>query len=217
MGGNIGNYAMGGTAGLGLGLLGKKGENDFRKKMESLGPDQERAANPALLSTLNADGSLQDQYKMKDASAWNQAMLNKQGQEELGARDLAQKMGQTQAATARSQLASRAGLRGGAAERLAGQSARSTAEQQQMATRQGADTRANVGVKTEELNRAADQMNISNALAGVANQNEMRQRKYEADMGEWAAGKQAKASMMAGKGKGQQGGIMGGVGAVTGK
>lgn len=227
---------MGSTAGrIGLGVatmggsevvraaakpISSKGDNAERKFQEQLaGLDPgEKPSAPSFSNLLDPNtGRLKDQYNLRDASAWRQASLGKLGQEELAGRDLAQQMGQTQAAQARSNLASRAGLSGGAAERLAAQGARSTAEQQQMATRQGAQNRAGLEVQTEGLNRQADQYNIGNALNEQKRQDDLKQQQYAQQMQQYAAAKQAQGILQAGQGKGQGGGFSGGVTKTLGK
>ena len=200
-----------------IGDSGDRAKRDYEDQLAGLdaGP---RPGTPQFANLLNAQtGLLSDQYNLKDSSSWRKAMMDQQGQEELGARDLAQNLAQTQAAQTRSQLASRGGLRGGAGERAAQAAGRTAAEQQQMATRAGAQTRANVGVKGEELDRQAQQFNISNALAEQQRQDQLKQDQYASQMGQWAAGKQAQATFQAGKGKGQGGGVGGGVAKTVGK
>jgi len=222
MGGKVGTAGlMAGTGGAAAGYLGAKRLGDIQKNrfeadLNELRPG-ERPNAPVFSNLLNAQGQLADQYRLKDSSAWQKAMGEKQAQEELGARDLAQSLAQTQAAQTRSQLASRAGLRSGAAERAAQVAGKTAAEQQQAATRQGALARTGIGVQGEEMNREAERFNIGNTLNEFQRQDALKQQRYSDEMGQWAAQNQAYQTMKAGRGKGQSGGAVGGVAKVTGK
>lgn len=83
-------------------------------------------------------------------SAWQNLMLQKQALEEQTGADRASKQAASQAAMGQAQLASRGGLMGGSAERLAKMSGRDALMAKQEIMRQGMGARADIATKDEE-------------------------------------------------------------------
>lgn len=84
-------------------------------------------------------------------SAWQNLALKQQGLEEKSARENLAQQGASAAAQARSNLAMRGGLSGGAAERLAMNQARAGMAGQQQLGAQGAQARANLALQDEQM------------------------------------------------------------------
>jgi hypothetical protein len=140
----------------------------------------------------------------------------------------------------------RGGLSGGAAERLAGQSARDIAMRRHEVNRQAINNRLGIGMEDErqktgllsqlpgmdlgfgnfdlankqgatttalqnnQLSQAQQQFNIGNALRDMQGQNAYNANSYNADMSAWGAGKQAEATLNAGRPKEGLAGMFGG-------
>lgn len=164
-------------------------------------------------------------------SAWAQMAQQKQGLEESNLRNRAAAQSASGQAQARSQLASRGGFSGGAAERLAGQGSRDLMLQRQQVGNQGAQARANIGLEDEktknqflsqlpgqeiaalqpefqnrQMNVDTSKYNIDSALKDKYQEDQWKKDKYSEDMKAWAATEQANAMMRAGGGK-QQGAL----------
>lgn len=160
-----------------------------------------------------------DAYRpAEEKSEYQQALENKlaevQGQQ---LSDAAQQSA-TQLAQARSQLASRRGLSGAAAERLAASGSKDASRMMQAIRSQGAAQR--LGIQADELARrqgllqnltgleqdvektqlGIEGKNIDAALQEVGAGREKKQRDYEAQMASWAAAKQAQATLGAASG-----------------
>lgn len=160
-------------------------------------------------------------------SRWADLMTAQQGQEEAGMRDDTRARSAGTLATARSSLAQRGGLSGGAGERLAMQGMRDTNAAQQDIGFQGANRRMQIGVQDE-----SNRMDNLRALPGMENaalepefkkagmwadlarfesdqgmrdnlaKNDYNLNRYNTRMGAWGAGQQARAIAGSGGGKG---------------
>lgn len=128
-----------------------------------------------------------------EASPWFKMALERQGLEESKQRGAAEQQMATQAAQARGLLASRGGLRGGSAERLASQSAENLALARQGILGQGAEARADLGMKGLGLasdivgrnvsaENVARQQNVQNAIEDLRNQNLRNLEQYREEM-----------------------------------
>lgn len=149
-------------------------------------------------------------------SAWANMMAGKQSVEQAEAADTAARTAASQTASARSMLARSGGLRGGAAERLAGKGAESELMARQSVFRQGMLDRANIGVEDErqrlqllqslpgqELSAAqyktamdtqnmealnqAGQFNVGNRIGDLSNKNQFRQNIFGTQMAGYGA------------------------------
>lgn len=155
-------------------------------------------------------------------STWLDMANKQQGLEEMTGLNQANRGAATAGASARANLAMRGGLRGGAAERLAGQSSEQALLAGQDVRNQGALTRAGLGVQDEgfkmdmlkqlpgaqlasanyhsgvdQFNKLgqlnASQFNIQNQLGDLAGQNAHNQYRYGEQMKGYGAGKTADA------------------------
>ena len=161
---------LGGTLGVGATLLGNKGKSDYDSQY-----DQYRTARPDMTS-----------------NAWMKVAEDQQAQNLLNAQDSFARQSEAQLNQARAQLASRGGLRQGAAERLATQAMN------------------NKQIGLQGVNRDA-----ANALTDL----KVEGAKFTQDnlMKEYFGNRAAMAQLDAGRGKGGKGGLVGGLGQVTGK
>jgi len=210
--GGIKNYTAAGF----LSNQGKEGASAYQSQYDAMNPGA-RPEDIKRESRLGKDKLMEEVYKLKGPEAWQKAALAKAGEEEVAMRDLAATQSAGAAAGARSAMASRAGLTGGAAERLAKSQMLGQLSSQQNAARQAVQSRADIGLESENKRSGVEKYNIEAALGERNAQDQFAMQKYQSDMQEWAAAKQAQATFAAGKGKGQSGGVMGGVGKVMGK
>lgn len=161
-------------------------------------------------------------------SPWLKMAKERQGLEESAMLDKASKGAAAQGAEARAALAMRGGLRGGAAERLAGGSARDTLLAQQGVRQQGALERSGLGVEDERqkldllkqlpsaqlaaagYKSGLDQFNIGNEqntqlfnvqskIKDLADRNDYSKFKYGEEMKAKGAAMSAQATENAGK------------------
>lgn len=167
-----------------------------------------------------------DKYKQNTLSdgpsSWAKLATDQQGLEESGLRN---KLGEQQGsalANARSSLAMRGGLSGGAAERLAKSGARDQMMGMQNLSAQGAMARGNIGMQdaqqkaqalpqlanmdmqTQLANKKIGEFNINNALTENKMTNMAGQASYDEQMKAWAATKQADAMRNSGGGGGKK-------------
>lgn len=131
--------------------------------------------------------------KEMESSPWYSMAKQRQGLEEAQRLTGATQQAGTQAAQARGMLASRGGLRGGAAERLAGSAAENLAMMRQGIAGQGAEARADLGMKglglatdiagrnVEAANRARE-FNVGANIADLRAQNERNMQQYLEEM-----------------------------------
>lgn len=159
-----------------------------------------------------AQQEIQRRALSKDPSEWYNRMIGQQGLEEKSALDQASRQQQTGLASAQSQLAMRGGLRGGAAERLAGSGMRNLMQARQGVTGAGAQARQQLGLSDEEMKIRMLQsvpgmelarsgmeadiqgQNIQTRLGQIQQQNQAKQMAYQTKMQGWAAGQQAEAT-----------------------
>lgn len=192
------------------GNLGKNYQSQFNYEAIEANPNAMKALRK---EALRAPGS---------QSAWLNLALQKQQMEQAGLGDQAAAMQAGQLAQARSQLASRGGLGGGAAERLAGSGAREQMLERQRIAREGASSR--LGLQSQDEDRrldllkqmpgmelqwlqpkvqqaqyktsgqaAAQDANIQRALQELGNQRAFKEGRYQDAMKEWATSQQAGA------------------------
>jgi hypothetical protein len=162
--------------------------------------------------------SLGNEYKLAGPQAYIGAMGKKINQEELNAMNKAAAQQASSQAQARSQLSMRGGLRGGAAERLAQGGARNQMMALQDTGKSAMLNRLNLGAQGEQMKTDTEKYNLENMLKAMDATNAFNQNTYTDQMKAWAANKQAQATLDAApKRKGDSGGIMGGVGKITGK
>jgi len=172
--------------------------------IESLG--EKGKLTPSLITSK----AIQEEM---DASPWYKMALERQGMEESKQRGASEQQMATQAAQARGLLASRGGLRGGAAERLASQSADNLALMRQGILGQGAEARADLGLKGLGLasdivgrnvsaENVARQQNVANVWADLQNQNARNLEKYREEMKMKGAEETSEGIRKSGGGKG---------------
>jgi hypothetical protein len=135
----------------------------------------EEAATPQLeayrgIETLADKGQLtarsisgEDIQKQMEQSPWYRMALEKQGAEQARLMDQASRQQAGALAGARSQLAMRGGLRGGAAERLAMGGAENVANMMQQQRQTGAVERGQLGMQGADLSSRLAQFNLGQA------------------------------------------------------
>lgn len=207
-GGKLGNKATGGSGGGSDGVT--DGITGNGKSGSTMGDDIPMPTLPGYKSPF--EGLQTNTYAPSAIpySAWKDMALNKQAAEESKMMSDAAAQSAGGLANARSQLAMRGGLRGGAAERLARGGASDLLGARQNVMSQGVINRANIGMQGAQmdtdvnkfnagLGAEAQKFNISNALQDVANQNEWEKFKYGEQMKLKGAGMTGQAIKNAGK------------------
>lgn len=194
-------------------------------------PEPERPEFKSLIDP--ATGLLKDQYNVKlderglnafrdralsqGPSAWQNLALEKQKLDESALKDSTLQQGSSAAAQARSALASRGGLSGGAAERLAKDQMRNQMSGLQNVGFQGQQARANIGLQDEQMKNQflqalpgqelaalqPQQFNIQNAINQNRDLNTANLSAYKDQMAAYGAKQQANA--MRGTGGGGKG------------
>jgi hypothetical protein len=191
------------------------------------GVDSSGRPNDIFRESLRGqDGALKDQYKydptksgafgaLKEQamaapgeSPWAKMQLQKQGMEEMGAREGAGRAQSTALAEAQGQLMRTGGLGSGARTRMAMQSARDGARAQQDVARQGIASR--LGIQEQDIGRQKELLgnvsgvelegqnkNLGTLMGDVTNQGLFDLDKYKSQMAEWGAGKTANAQIAA--------------------
>ena len=167
--------------------------------------------NTGALNTLNAKAT------QEGASPWLQLQLQKQNMDQMNQMAQAAKQSAGATAAARSNLAMRGGLSGGAAERLARGGSQDLNAQRQNIMNQGAQNRINLGIQDESnknqllgqavsANQAQNaqnigigQFNAQNTLAENNANNAFNMSKYQEQMKAYGAGKSANAIANGGK------------------
>lgn len=186
--------ALGGMAGKAIGGANGQGEGpgrDFGPPPTMPGFESEVDPTTGLLKSQYVLGSAENRipdaagmeaFKQKalqqGPSSWANQAVAKQGLEEKSARQNLSEQGAAQNAMARSNLAMRGGLSGGAAERLAmGQERAGMAGAQNIGA-QGALARANIGLQDEQTKNQFLQAlpGAENARAGVGFQQNEQNR-----------------------------------------
>lgn len=146
-------------------------------------------------------------------SAWAQRLEEQQRFQEQGIKDQGARQALAGTMQARQQLAMRGGLGGGAAERLAGQSARNLLESRQQAARAGMEQRMGIGLQDQAMKDQllqtlpGMQMGMQEANIGtlsdlLTKQERAKQEDYKTQMQTWAAKEQAAATRSSGGGGG---------------
>lgn len=132
----------------------------------------EEARNPQLedyqgIASLEGGGKLTartlagaDIQKQMEESPWYKMALEKQGAEQAGLMDQASRQQAGALAGARSQLAMRGGLGGGAAERMATSGAENLSQMMQQQRQAGAVERGQLGMQGADLASKIGQFNI---------------------------------------------------------
>lgn len=177
---------------------------------------------------LNTQGleAIRKRALTEGPSTWAALQNQRQALEEAQARTDAGAQAASAGAQARSQLASRGGLTGGSAERLAASNAKNLMRSRQQVGAQGALDRSNTALQDEQMrmdllktlpgmevqslqpqfqNRQmgmqAQQFNIEQALKDKYAEDQYNMAKYQEDMKSYAAAQQANAIGGAGGGK----------------
>lgn len=137
-------------------------------------------------------------------STWAQVALDKQGIEELGARERAQKEMMQAQAQQQADLMRLGGISGGARERMASRGARDLMMRQQELGREGQLARLGITERDEgarredlkgvaELEKAAQAQGIEALQKDLENRAKFDAEKYAQQMQTWGAGKTAEA------------------------
>lgn len=151
-------------------------------------------------------------------SAWAGMAEAKSNADQAAAIDQAQKQGAGATATAEGNLAMQGGLRSGAAERIQSAANKNAMDTSQNIATQGMANRSQIGINDEqnritqlgmlpqmqqnqaEFQRQGQEFDINNMLKENQNYNAYNLGLYNTNMGGWAAGKQANATMKSGQG-----------------
>ncbi len=158
-------------------LVTGQGNKEIDRALGDLRNTSGQPGRTPFLSAIGQNGNILPQYEMQASKPleWQDAKVNTQGLEALRQRALSQgpsawaglaeqqqglqaregrqraeQEGASQAAQAQSQLAMRGGLSGGAAERLAGQSARDIAMRRHGINRQAMNNRLGISMQDEQ-------------------------------------------------------------------
>lgn len=193
--------------------------NVYGKQPINLGPEVQMPELEAYqgIETLPGGGQITartvsgaDIQKQMEESPWYKMALEKQGAEQSRLMDQAARQQAGAMAGARSQLAMRGGLTGGAAERMATAGAGNLAEMMQQQRQAGAIERGQLGMQGADLasrigqfnvgqQSQADVVNLQTQLANLAAQEQRKQLKY-------SEGMKAKGAYETAKGIGNSGG-----------
>jgi hypothetical protein len=172
---------------------------------------------PGRESIRNPDGTLKDIYKTESSQKMIEALLAEQGLQEQQGRDQAVVDNNQSLAAARSSGAMRGGLRSGQQERMNSQGMRDLNASLQNVGMQGREQRLNLQSKGQETDYQARNQDVGRMVQDVNAQNAFNQDVYGQDMQAYAAKESGRAMQLANKGKGQRGGIGGGLGSIAGK
>ncbi len=189
------------------------------------GPFQLQGGKEIKLDTRGLE-AIRGRALSEGPTTWEKLQAQKQGLEQQKALQGATQGAALQAAQARAQLMSRGGLRGGAAERLAGQAGQAAQLGRQDVRLAGAGQRLDISQEGErqkldllkqlpgmEIQALEPQFkersyqtdvqryNIDQALAEKAREDQAKMAAYGEEMRSWAAGKQAQAIRNQGGGK----------------
>jgi hypothetical protein len=145
-------------------------------------------------------GQLQDEYKMKGGDSITQALLQKQGLEESGAMDKANRQGQQALQNANASLGMRGGLNQQNRANLARSNMRDSLMANQDVAKQGMSQRMDIQNQGQQMNRDADKQNLGTLLTSIGGVNQFDLEKYKQQMAVQAANKQADATSHAGGG-----------------
>lgn len=182
-------------------------------------------AGPDIQMDMRGLEAFRERALGQGPSSWAQAAQQQQGLEEAGLRSRFGQQAGSAAAQARAGLASRQGLSRGAAERLAGQSARDQMMGMQNIAQQGALQRGNIGLQDEQMrmqalsqlpgmeiqalqpqfqnrqtNLQTQQFNIQNAIQENMAKRAQQQAEYSEKMRAWAGERQGEAMRESGGG-----------------
>lgn len=195
-------------------------ERDYAAKVKQL--EAEKAALPKLgayqgISSLGQKGIYtakgvtgQDIQAEIERSPWLKMALEKQAAEQAQRMNLGASQAQSAAAQARSSLASRMGLRGGAAERLGQQAGENLMMTRQNILGQGALERSGLGMQGADLaskiaqqntaaENAANQFNVQANLLDLAARENRKLQQYQEEMKLKGGVESAKATASGGK------------------
>jgi hypothetical protein len=200
-----------------LGGQGDRAKQDFDAQLASLDP----GVAPEKINyegiTDNKTGELLDRYKLSGGEGYTKIAQDRLKQDIGSARNrIALQAAQAQA-NQRAQLASRGGLTPAMQARLAMQAQRDAMGNQQDVTSQDVSGQQGIMEKQFELGREGEKENLASRKADQLARNQFNVAKYGQQMQAYAAGKAGQASYAASRGKGEKGGVMGGVGSVLGK
>jgi hypothetical protein len=145
-----------------------------------------------------ARNELAAEYQMAGGQSFLEKALAKQGLEEVAGKDQAALDAAQSQAQMRAQMASRGGFRSGNAQLAGRQSMRDLLMAKQSVGQKGAMTRAELGLKGNEMDREAQGYNIKNLLTQGENVNKFNLDKYKQQMAVEASKNQADATRAAG-------------------
>ena len=185
-----------GTLGISDTVIGNpEQERAMRDMYSELQGMQKPTAASYLRYTDDKGNFIDPNFQLQGGENWVQKAMKAQAAEEAALGNKASTQAAGAQAAQRSMLASRGGLRGGTAERLAKASQRDTAQALQDINMQGMQNRALTERQGEEMNRQAQQFNIGNRLQDIQGQNVYNANKYAQEMQAYGAGKSAMAGL----------------------
>jgi hypothetical protein len=162
-------------------------------------------------------GMLKDQFKLSGGDAYTKLAQERLATDTAAARNNASQGAAGAEANARTALATRGGLQGGVAARLAMQNQKNRMAAQQDVTAQQTRGQQDIASKQFDIGREAEQSNLAATRADQLARNQYNQANYAQQMQAWAAGKAGQAQLQGKAGKGDQGGLSGFTGKVLGK
>jgi hypothetical protein len=168
----------------------------------------ESLAGGGMLQARQLTGA--DIQKQMEESPWYKMALEKQGAEQARLMDQAARQQSGALAGARSQLAMRGGLTGGAAERLAGSGAENLLQTMQLQRQGGAVERGQLGMQGADIasklgqfnigqQSSTDVRNLQTQLANLAAQEDRKRLVYSEGMKAKGSAMTAQATENAGK------------------
>lgn len=152
---------------------------------------------PDFKGLTGEDGQLLDKYKLSDGSQYGQIATNALNQQTAQGMNNAAQSNMGAQAQARTALATRGGLGGGAALRLAQSGQQNLANARQDVGSAAAQGAQGIQQKQYDIGREAEKANVGNLIKNQAGLNEFDLKKYGDQMQAWAADKSANAQAAA--------------------
>lgn len=159
---------------------------------------------PDFKGLTDAEGNLMDKFKMSSGAGYKDIATAGLEQGKTKALDEAAQSQMGANAAARTSLATRGGLTGGAALRLAQSGAQNLANARQDIGRTGMEGAQKIAEKTFDIGRQAEQTNLENLIKNQAGLNAFDLQKYSEQMKTWAASKSADAQARAAENSGKK-------------
>lgn len=159
---------------------------------------------PDFKGLTDAEGNLMDKFKLSSGEGYKDIATQglEQGKTKAMSEAAQSQMGAN--AAARTALATRGGLSGGAALRLAQSGAQNLANARQDIGRTGMEGAQKIAEKTFDIGRQAEQTNLENLIKNQAGLNAFDLQKYSEQMKAWAANKSADAQAQAAENSGKK-------------